>query len=212
MLEIMFAALKWKRMRASDDVLRGEAGGVTVTRRAGAEYWSHNIVIGSVVTAPPHGRSLAARWPNRDPLGESGFQNLTRTNEPRETNLVSWMSKSGSFGGERINLYCFVFNSPVDQTDLFGLAALPPGWTGPGKPYDPSCNPFESPGPPNPCKAPDPDNCSKTVCMSCCTGLGVNGLAACAQAPHIVAQVLCRFAVAAAMVVCNQSCSSCPNP
>jgi len=34
-----------ERMRASEDVLRGEARGVPVTRRAGAEYWSHNIVI-----------------------------------------------------------------------------------------------------------------------------------------------------------------------
>lgn len=38
------------------------------------------------------------RWPTRDPLGEAGFQNLTRTNEPRETSLVSRMSKSDSFG------------------------------------------------------------------------------------------------------------------
>ncbi len=94
MLEGLFAALNGNEARARKDVLRGDARGVPVTRRAGAEYWSHNIVIGSVVTALPHGRSLAARWPNRDPIGELGG----------------------------INLYAYVGNSPVNFYDPYGLA------------------------------------------------------------------------------------------
>jgi hypothetical protein len=59
------AALAWNvcslrseemKARASEDVLRGEAGGAPVTRRAGAEYLSHNIVIGSVGLRVPSQR------------------------------------------------------------------------------------------------------------------------------------------------------------
>lgn len=49
-----------ERMRAGDDVLRGEAGGVPVTRPAYAEYMPHNIVIGSVVAALPQAQHRAA--------------------------------------------------------------------------------------------------------------------------------------------------------
>lgn len=49
-------------MRANDDVLRGAARVAPVTRRAGAEYLPHNIVIGSVGA---HARQSAARERHR---------------------------------------------------------------------------------------------------------------------------------------------------
>jgi len=48
------------------------------------------------------------RWPNRDPLGELGFETLRRG----KPNLL----------GDGPNLYTFVQNDPVDRTDSLGLA------------------------------------------------------------------------------------------
>jgi RHS repeat-associated protein len=58
------------------------------------------------------------RWLNRDPIEERGG----------------------------INLYEYVFNNPADKSDGYGLdPVLPPGWHGPGTPYDPASNPFARP-------------------------------------------------------------------
>jgi hypothetical protein len=47
-----------------------------------------------------------------------------------------------------VNLYGFVYNNPLTYFDTFGnQPALPPGWHGPGLPYDPSSNPFTGPPP-----------------------------------------------------------------
>ncbi len=63
------------------------------------------------------------RWLNRDPIGEQGG----------------------------INLYTFVYSNPIHYYDDFGnQPALPPGWAGPGRPYDPSLNPFAGPPPDTP--------------------------------------------------------------
>ena len=61
-LESLFAALNGKEARASWVVLRGTPGIVPVTRRAGAEYLPHNIVIGLVGA---HARHSAARERHR---------------------------------------------------------------------------------------------------------------------------------------------------
>jgi hypothetical protein len=62
---------------------------------------------------------LVGRWLNRDPIEEAGG----------------------------INLYGFVGNSVTIYVDKHGLVSLPPGWHGPGVPYDPSSNPFTGPSP-----------------------------------------------------------------
>ena len=52
----------------------------------------------------------SGRWQNRDPIGERGG----------------------------VNQYQFVRNDPVHYLDDLGdEPMLPPGWTGPGQPYDP---------------------------------------------------------------------------
>jgi hypothetical protein len=61
-LESQFAALKVKRARASEALLRGPPGARRSLGRAGADYWPHNIVIGSVGA---HARQSAARERHR---------------------------------------------------------------------------------------------------------------------------------------------------
>ncbi len=63
-------------------------------------------------------------WPNRDPLGEPGFELLLR--------------RKPSIRGSGANLYLFVRNSPISTVDFLGLDAfpVPPGGfpTGPKNP------------------------------------------------------------------------------
>lgn len=81
-----------------------------------------------------YGRPLAARWPNRDPLGEPGFETSRR--------------RRASLRGDGPNLYHFVRNNPVGGIDKLGLAygnpvSGPNGPVAPGLPwYCPSkCGP-----------------------------------------------------------------------
>ena len=50
---------------------------------------------------------LNGRWPNRDPLGESGFEALK--------------SGDSNLPGDGPNSYLFLHNNPIDQTDYLGL-------------------------------------------------------------------------------------------
>jgi RHS repeat-associated protein len=81
------------------------------------------------------------RWLNRDPLNELGFRATFVRDQVQEL--------SNTFiRGENAQLYTFVENNALNLIDAFGLTSLPPGWHGPGKPYDPKSNPFCSPAPP----------------------------------------------------------------
>jgi len=62
------------------------------------------------------------RWPNRDPIGESGFEVLRF----RSSGILPIVSLLGSIGGT--DLYGFVQNRPIDVIDPLGLAPS----TGPG--------------------------------------------------------------------------------
>ncbi len=63
------------------------------------------------------------RWPNRDPIGESGFEVL----KLRSSRLLGLIEILRRIGGD--NLYGFVGNKPTDAHDRVGLAAGTP--TGP---------------------------------------------------------------------------------
>ena len=52
------------------------------------------------------------RWPNRDPLGEVGFQELLGATEATQYGVLI---------GEGSNLYVYVHNNPVSNTDVHGL-------------------------------------------------------------------------------------------
>jgi len=115
-----------------------------------------------------------ARWINRDPIGELSatllatpdtkaliqetFQQALMPARLRPYSLaysVNMHPTSGTATPSTIeiaNLDGFVLNDPLNNVDAWGLVSLPPGWTGPGQPYNPSCNPFA--GPPPPCAGP----------------------------------------------------------
>jgi|GEM_PF-3124673 len=78
------------------------------------------------------------RWPNRDPLGDIGTQVLVTGRRMRHAAVVE-------LSAEGPNLYRYVRNRPTGLFDPYGLVSLPPGWGGPGRPYDPSMNPFAGP-------------------------------------------------------------------
>ncbi len=87
------------------------------------------------------------RWLNRDPIGEPGFELLRGGKaNPWEGILSSGIPAEVSQGP---NLYAYVRNNSLNKIDPLGLSVGGPlpGWTGPGKPYHPSCNPFHGPGP-----------------------------------------------------------------
>jgi RHS repeat-associated protein len=76
------------------------------------------------------------RWLNRDPLGEVGFEKLGSVRGIRDDEV---------YGSDGPNLYAFVGNNPLNHIDPWGLVSLPPGFGGPGRPYDPTMNPFNGP-------------------------------------------------------------------
>jgi RHS repeat-associated protein len=72
------------------------------------------------------------RWPNRDPLGESGFETVRHRNV---NGAVALLILDG-------DLYKFVKNGPVDHFDLLGLddVSMPPGMpSGPMGPGSAAC-------------------------------------------------------------------------
>jgi RHS repeat-associated protein len=59
-----------------------------------------------------------------------------------------WLSRDPIEERGGPNLYGFVYNNPAAYVDGLGdQAALPPGWAGPNRPYNPTANPFTGPGP-----------------------------------------------------------------
>jgi len=88
------------------------------------------------------------RWINRDPIGELGFESIHRAQEFSDEQKTVAVSDAIVGAGEGVNLYAYVHNTPLNEIDPLGLVSLPPGWHGPGKPYDPSSNPFCKPPPP----------------------------------------------------------------
>jgi RHS repeat-associated protein len=56
------------------------------------------------------------RWPNRDPLGEFGFEALRL----RTDKFLTYFKSFPMVGG--INLYGFVSNDPINQEDILGLS------------------------------------------------------------------------------------------
>jgi RHS repeat-associated protein len=64
------------------------------------------------------------RWPNRDPIGESGFE-LLRFRSSKMLRAIRTLEKMGG-----LNLYAFLRNGSTDTYDSRGLAPGTP--TGPG--------------------------------------------------------------------------------
>lgn len=62
-------------------------------------------------------QSQVKEWPNRDPLGEPGFEALR--NDPDMKNL--FFSQAFTTIGGQPNLYTFVANSPLFWADMLGL-------------------------------------------------------------------------------------------
>jgi len=78
------------------------------------------------------------RWLNRDPLGDVGFR--VARNFGRVPLLHIAIMERGYSGP---NLYEYLKNRSINLVDPFGMEPmLPPGWHGPGKPYDATSNPF----------------------------------------------------------------------
>ena len=93
------------------------------------------------------------KWPNRDPLGEAGFEALRTAPEFDERERAEQGLRGRVAVQHGVNLYAYELNDPLNQIDALGLEPmLPPGWRGPGQPYDPSFNPFAGP-------QPDPIGC-----------------------------------------------------
>jgi RHS repeat-associated protein len=153
------------------------------------------------------------RWLNRDPVGELGFVRLLVVSGLDQVKKMVQMLQFKATVGHQANLYDYVLNNPLNQSDPLGLEpALPPGWHGPGQPYDPSSNPFGGPPPQNPCKGPCPGSCSKGACVVCCVAGTTAGNMACGNIPNFWAQLACRLVVNLTALACAQSCANCPNP
>jgi RHS repeat-associated protein len=60
------------------------------------------------------------RWPNRDPLGEPGFEVMARRRKPYGI-LALINAMSGRAKSELGDLYTFVSNAPIIAIDSFGL-------------------------------------------------------------------------------------------
>jgi RHS repeat-associated protein len=60
------------------------------------------------------------RWPNRDPLGEPGFETLLLRH--------SFVLNTPAEAVESANLYGYVLNSPINLIDPFGNASSPMEW------------------------------------------------------------------------------------
>jgi hypothetical protein len=65
--------------------------------------------------------SFAGAWPNRDPLGESGFTTLFKHKGFKKAHLARRMAELS----QGPNIYCFVGNSAPDRVDRFGLDYSP---------------------------------------------------------------------------------------
>ena len=143
---------------------------------------------------------------NRDPLDESGANLLVASLERvRLRQLVRKLSRR-HYGenllspvadlrpGDILNLYGYVGNNSVNLIDAFGLVALPPGWSGPGRPYDPSMNPFC--GPPPRCAAEVAAVAASTLVLSMCI--------ASAPVTGPVAGGICAGAIAATIISVNE--------
>jgi hypothetical protein len=154
-------------------------------------------VRGAVASLARHG---ICSWLNRDPLGEVGFEQLRTTTGLDEIEQIALRLNADIAANDGPNLYAYVHNNPVNAVDPRGLASLPPGWTGPGRPYDPSTNPFCG-----------PFECSKTACRIGCGALfgGLNTF--CGKLPT-APQVVCRAAAGAIAAACMIACEECPNP
>ena len=150
--------------------------------------WIAACVLGLFLAQAAHGfyDPSLGRWINRDPIVEQGFQFLRVVTESDTGEKLRQEVQAKVAFPEQGALYAYVQNSPLDQIDPEGLAPmLPPGWHGPGQPYDPSSNPFCNPGPP---------------CVAEAAAVLAAGTAAALACPHIPGQTVLRPVCAAAIV------------
>jgi RHS repeat-associated protein len=68
------------------------------------------------------------RWPNRDPLGESGFMLVATGQQPAHTHDLDedepTTTSRSRHEPERLNLYGFVLNDPQNRVDPLGLISF----------------------------------------------------------------------------------------
>jgi RHS repeat-associated protein len=120
------------------------------------------------------------RWPNRDPLGEKGFE-ANRSLVPVQ--LMGLLPPPELLRGP--DLYTYVGNDPEDKHDSFGLA-------------------FGGVWHPNQCPL-RPSPCSKSGCMKSCTVITATCYILCLIQPESC--VACRTFGAACVLAC-QRCSA----
>ena len=119
--------------------------------------------------------------------------------------LQRWLSRDPKAEDGGLNLYIFGSNGLINTTDSFGLSvgSYPPGWPGPGRPYNPGPhnNPFCGPAP----------RCSALACRAGCTAFAAYGAYQCTlMPPH--ASAVCWAALTFTTWVCTEVCALCPNP
>ncbi|RMF11453.1 MAG: RHS repeat-associated core domain-containing protein, partial [Alphaproteobacteria bacterium] len=150
------------------------------------------------------------RWLNRDPVAELGAMVARFDAAMVERHDVEGTLEIVLPNSDPLGMYQFVSNVPLGQIDLLGMVGLLPGCC-PGRPYNPSCNPFSG-SVPNPWKGPDPSNCSKVVCNTCCGIAGGTAKKYCSKIKNFHAQAVCEAIVYGAVAACVTDCQKCPNP
>ena len=146
---------------------------------------------------------LTQRWSNRDPIQEPGFESRRVALEVDETRKFLYMIDAKAVVGKRANPYAYVNEDPLNQADSLGLQSLPPGWHGPGRPYDPSSNPFCGP----------PPRCSRSVCSAgCAAAAAAINIWVCDFLKLPKPKAFCKTAVAAGAIACGLACQLCPDP
>ena len=77
------------------------------------------------------------RWLSRDPIGEPGFQVVTRPENSASSKTARWVQRDYAFPKSEPNIYEFVGNNPVGKLDLLGLIGEGGVWPPPPNEINP---------------------------------------------------------------------------